>query len=434
MRRVPLVLLALGWSAGCAQLLGDVDLRDPVEEPAPAPTDVNQQAQSLEPTGSLPTGLPRLCDTGQTRCLGGLLEECDADFGNWKVVDSCATPDLCELGRTTLGTSCAPPRCAAADRVCDGQTLRACNTGQTGWTDAQVCAETERCDPRLGCTALPCTFGEERCNGGRIEVCQPPAGAFVPTSDAPCATAQLCSDSPDGGVGCSEPVCAAGQFRCEGTLLQRCSDGRDAWVDFQRCATPELCDATRGAQGCETPSCEAGTRSCVGDTLMQCRATREGSDPVANCVSAGGCDPMALECRDPCIVGGARCSGAALQTCNDPLIGWQSLTCVSADLCNAAARRCDPPVCAAADRGCRGAQPQRCAAGRNALVDFGAPCASAALCNPGTGTCTPPACNAGATDCDGRDVLLVCNADRTGFDAIECGRDERCRGTPAECR
>ena len=83
MRRVPLVLLALGWSAGCAQLLGDVDLRDPVEEPAPAPTDVNQQAQSLEPTGSLPTGLPRLCDTGQTRCLGGLLEECDADFGNW---------------------------------------------------------------------------------------------------------------------------------------------------------------------------------------------------------------------------------------------------------------------------------------------------------------------------------------------------------------
>jgi len=168
--------------------------------------------------------------------------------------------------------------------------------------------------------------------------------------------------------------------------------------------------------------------------LLQCRPTRDGSDPIANCASAGGCDPLALECRDPCIVGGARCNGATLQTCNDPLIGWQSLTCVSAELCNTAARRCDPPACAATDRGCRGAQPQRCAPGRNALVDMGAACASAALCNPGTGTCTPPACNAGDTDCDGRDTLLTCNAARTGFDATACARGERCRGTPAECR
>ena len=87
------MLLMLGWSAGCAQLLGDVDLRDPMAEPAPQPPVVTQQTDSLEPTGSAPPGLPRLCDTGQTRCLGGLLEECDAEFGNWKVVDSCATPD-----------------------------------------------------------------------------------------------------------------------------------------------------------------------------------------------------------------------------------------------------------------------------------------------------------------------------------------------------
>ena len=41
--------------------------------------------------------------------------------------------------------------------------------------------------------------------------------------------------------------------------------------------------------------------------------------------------------------------------------------------------------------------------------------------------------DAGDTDCDSRDVLLVCNADRTGFDAFQCGRGERCRGTPTEC-
>src|SRR5215510_11080099 len=108
MRSVPLVLLALGWSAGCAQLLGDVDLHDPAEDPAPSQPGLSEQTQSLEPTGSTSSGLPRLCDTGQTRCLGGLLEECDAEFGNWAVIDSCATPDLCELGRTTHGTSCEP--------------------------------------------------------------------------------------------------------------------------------------------------------------------------------------------------------------------------------------------------------------------------------------------------------------------------------------
>jgi hypothetical protein len=351
----PLLCAGLGWGLGCGELLGEVEIGDAVTTSyssgaEPGTREVVSQPLPLQPSGAVgPSGcvegcLPRLCDAGQTRCLGGLLESCDLDSGNWRVVDACATPELCEIGRTTTGMQCEAPRCGTAERICEGQLLRACNSGHTGWVDAQTCTDEERCDPRLGCTALPCSFGERRCNGARIEVCDSRAEDFIPTADAPCATAQLCSEGPD-GVGCVEPLCAVGEFRCEGTLLQRCSEGRDSWVDFQRCATPELCDPERKALGCNEPSCEAGARSCLG------------------------------------------------------------------------------------------AQPQSCPPGRTGFVNAGPACASAALCNPQQGTCTPPACAAGEAECDGRDTLLSCNADRTGFVATACGRGERCRNdSPAECR
>jgi hypothetical protein len=248
--------------------------------------------------------------------------------------------------------------------------------------------------------------------------------------------AGLDGSDPADAVGCVEPVCLGGRFRCEGSLLQRCSDERNAWLDFQRCASAQLCDATRGTEGCTPPACEAGVLSCAGDTLVRCRDESEGSDPVAQCAFAGGCDPLALVCRDPCVIGGARCRGAVLETCDSVLVGWQSSACATPELCNAATRSCEQPRCEPEARGCRGAQPQRCARGGTGLVDIGVPCASAELCDPSSGACLEPACTVGQTACEGLRTLLTCNASQTGFDAAPCDTLlALCNpGPPAACR
>jgi len=447
MRRVAIAWLSPTLaSLGCGQVLGEVDIRGKQAEASSQQTAAGSIApepavQRLQPAGAAGGGNQAigglaLCDPGQTRCRGADLEACSSDTSNWQLVESCATTDLCELGRTSGGSHCEPPACAAQDRVCEGNRLRLCNPGQTGFVDEQICAASQRCDPRQGCSAPPCNSGERRCNGAQIEICDAQQGDFIAAPDGLCVSAQLCTQGQGGTVVCSEPVCAAEQFRCEGSLLQRCADGRNAWLDFQRCASAELCDETLGPQGCLAPSCEAGALRCVGENLELCRDARDGSDPVAACATAGGCDPTALACRDPCVVGGARCVGATLETCDSLLAGWQRRECASPELCNAAARDCDTPLCQAAEQACNGAQPQRCAPGLNGFVDVGAPCETPELCDPISASCIPAACSAGETRCDGVTTLLTCNSGQTGFAGSSCnGLLAICDPSPpAACR
>lgn len=449
---------ALGW--GCGSLLGDVDLQEessalagagaqgagapPSGSAFPlAPAGAGASGTGSAGAGAVPGAAGSLglspCDPGQTRCLGTRLEECGAQ-ATWQVLDSCATPELCEQARSTGSGTCLLPACAMGERRCEGNRVLACNAARTELVEEQVCPPSERCDPRRGCDPLPCTPGERRCNGARIEVCDAQAGDFVASEQPDCASAELCSEPGATGaaseVRCLEPVCPAGEFRCAGALLQRCSDGRNAWLDFAPCASAALCDASLGPQGCAPPVCEAGALRCAGDTLVRCREGGDGSDPVAECAQAGGCDPGTLTCRDPCIPGGARCSGPFLETCEDVLSGWQRRECESAALCDFATRSCLAPRCEPSARGCRGAQPQRCAPGRDGLVDVGPPCASSALCDPTTGECLEPACAPGETRCASLNGLLTCNAEQTGFDSSGCdGLLALCDpGPPAQCR
>lgn len=456
----------LGWLSGCGSLLGDVNLEQeqagalalsgagaPSSGGAfPAGTAGGGAAGSAGVAGSPATGAApgssgtsgsnpgfALCDPGQARCQDARLERCGAD-ARWQLLDACATPALCELARAGGESACVLPACAAGERRCDGNRVLVCNSAQTELVEEQLCAPLERCDPRRGCDPLPCTPGERRCNGARIEVCDAQAGDFIASGEPECASAQLCSES--GGTAaasdarCLEPVCPAGEFRCVGALLQRCGDGRNAWLDFEPCASAELCDASLGPRGCQPPVCEAGALSCAGQTLQRCRPGGDGSDVVAECAQAGGCDARTLACGDPCIVGGARCSGAFLETCEDLLSGWQRSECASAALCDAATRSCLAPSCAPTARRCRGAQPQRCAPGREGFVDVGQACASAALCDPEAGACLEPACAPGETRCENLTELLTCNAEQTGFDSEECeGLLALCDpGPPAQCR
>lgn len=394
---------------------------------------------------------PPVCDARELRCQGRHLQRCNAGRSGWVSLEHCSSEALCEASQEAGSPRCTPAGCAPGQHVCDGPVLSTCEPELTGFQPKASCLETELCDPVRGrCGARECSAGERRCNGAQIELCNPEQTGFAATADPPCATPELCRAAPGEGPSCAPPLCAVGEFRCAGNLLQRCSDGRSAWQDFATCASAELCNAERGASGCVPQDCQPGERRCLGDTLTLCRPGGDGSDAIAQCATAGGCDPEALECRDPCVVGSTRCRAEQLQTCSDPLRGWESTACASAELCDAASGRCQPPACAAGQRRCAGASVEECSPGLTGFVPV-EQCASAALCTQSSAqgtqsgdqgsqggdqaTCQPPACAAGETRCDDDD-LLTCNAARTGFSVESCdGLLNTCvAGPPARCR
>jgi hypothetical protein len=197
-------------------------------------------------------------------------------------------------------------------------------------------------------------------------------------------------------------------------------------------------DAGGGAlheQGADVPA-PGAVGSAPGDAPGDAPGSAPGDASGSAPGDASGSAPGDAPADGACVVGGARCTGALLEICDSVLTGWRSSTCAASELCNAATRSCEPARCEAEERGCRGAQPQRCAPGRNGFVDTGMPCASAELCDPSSGVCVQPACAVGQTVCDGLKTLLTCNASQTGFDAAPCDRllDLCTSGPPAGCR
>jgi hypothetical protein len=380
-----------------------------------------------------------LCEALQRRCVDGRLERCNEARNGWDVVDQCATPELCELTRESDSPICEPPRCSPEERRCRAETLIVCNSGQTGFDDERTCEAAVFCDPEDGsCRTRSCEVGELRCNGAQIEACNRDGSAFEPIDAPACGSAALCTRTGDGDVSCREPVCAAGDLRCVGGgLLQRCSTGRDAWEDVRVCGPVEVCDDALGVASCHPADCQVGERRCSDDALLECRASRDGFDVIANC-GAAGCDPGSTECRDPCLLGVRRCAGANVESCDDPLTGWQvDSTCPSSALCDTTAPSgCREAACPSNARRCRGANVERCNAARTGFEPVEV-CATEALCVPNgnnNARCAAPACDAGDRECRGRS-LAICNADRTGFDEVTCGLlGCNANANPPDCR
>ena len=177
--------------------------------------------------------------------------------------------------------------------------------------------------------------------------------------------------------------CGDGTFRCDGALLQSCTQG--VWSTMKTCLTAALCDAQQ--QTCSAPACLAGQSQCEGSVLL---------------------------------------------TCNADLTAWDAVGCGSAALCNAHDGRCDPATCAPGESRCDGATWQTCLSDLTGWQSMQL-CATPQLCDPLWPGCHEPACATGEVRCDGKNVQR-CNAGRTGWDTIEhCGIKESCDAILGTC-
>ncbi len=145
------------------------------------------------------------------------------------------------------------------------------------------------------------------------------------------------------------PVCAVGEVRCDGSLLQRCADDGSGFDTVELCATPALCQAGAGGLAiCLAQTCSPGEARCNGPQgIERCNAALTGFEQQILCNPESVCTELGSNAvcvpTQVCVPGEARCSGDTLQFCANDGSGFLiSVVCSSGAQCDAASGACLP--------------------------------------------------------------------------------------------
>jgi len=381
-------------------------------------------------------GGPSQCEPGSFSCDGAALQLCEPTR-ELRTVRVCSSPELCcALPESCAGQpGCLAPVCVSGERRCQGDVLEECNAGQTGFVQLDRCPSAQQCNATLGrCTDEPCNAPErqQQCNGPQLEQCLPGSG-WIPTDT--CATSGLCDPSADT---CAASDCRIGgpasppsPYQCVGGNLLRCNDAQTGWEHVETCLNPSNCNALIEALagdphaeamtteqleslGCSPPACAPGRYQCDGAVLNLCGINRTGYlDRIATCQTARHCDARGGRCLDsPCVLGQTQCSGDDFQICAEQ--GWVTQrTCSRGAPCDPA-QGCLPTLCEPNEYRCEGLVLQRCNVERTGWIPVQT-CSGAGSCNVATKRCDIPACQAGEVHCTPEGHLERCTPDQTGW-------------------
>jgi len=396
LRSFPAFFTLFSLLSGCQSIFGDFE-----ETPEPPPRVI-------------------ACNVREYRCDGAALERCKADRSGWELAEQCASPAECNL----RSQSCTP--CKAGEFQCNGASLERCDAGV--WQPHASCASAELCDAVGGtCVLQPCVAGELRCSGAELLRCAPGLDRFERVEL--CGSPALCTAALSSGIDslsarCAAPLCADGEHRCDGAVLQRCNTERTEWLTVATCDSPALCNTRAGScTPCTTGECNHGVyRTCNGSGWTD----RETCGSPALCDPDAGC--VAPACDQP---GTVRCSVsnsvANLELCTDGF-EWKLLeSCGPEALCDAEDRRCLPRGCIPRQRRCLGDTYQECDLDGVGFITV-ATCASGS-CDPDSGCDSP--CSGGFR-CN--DVHLEECVDGAWQRRDTCASPELCNaGSPPRC-
>lgn len=382
------------------------------------------------------TRLAVSCEVGRARCLGSQIQTC-VGGNEWRVLDTCASPDLCNL----LSLSCTP--CEPGTFQCSGPQPQKCDGDRHWQPDGDACDSASLCElpadgTRAMCRTASCPAPEplvkgqpavpqmycsndghlQRCPLSRtgwqdVEICASPALCNLAQ-----ANLQVAAGKP---ATCLLPACSPGQYNCDTGSPRPCKADRTGWdAEAMRCAGA-TCNPDKG----DCSSCIPGTVTCSGPNLQQC--TAQATWTSTTCSSALSCNAGANPgCGDPttCTPGEFRCQAAGLERCRSDGTTWEkTLQCLNGALCNPNAVSCEVPVCQTVGAlRCQGNTQQRCRENLTGWVEV-TQCVAPSSCDPTSG-CLPTPCTTGGFRCN--DVTLETCTDGTWV------RKDTCE-TPALC-
>jgi hypothetical protein len=439
-----------------------------------------QATNDPAPAGQcLPPGCPAV---GAYQCDGVTLSKCRDDLMGWEMVDTCGSAALCSAD----DRRCNTPACDTDELRCFGSELRQCNADRTDWTVLQTCTTGQFCsnDPANSGCLMECPDPTTRCNGSELQRCTPNGWVHQAT----CATNDLCGCTLNatcelglGSDGCGVVVCGGTlpTYQCEGSELEKCSDGRNGWVGQTDCGQAALC-YSGSAPSYQDGYCAicptAGELRCVNGapnaTLTKCSPDRTMWSTVQTCGSNGCIDSGTQDYCAACSAGQVLCSGTTLQKCSSDQRNFVNTTCQSSALCDATHGQCD--VCTPPNSNtCSGMTLQHCSSDGQSIQTQTCPnycdatggqcdscvagtsrcsnnllykcasdgqseakttCVTAALCDAPQNKCDTPACNPGDHRCLSTQPQ-VCNSNQTGWDNTgnACATAALCNGTTGTC-
>jgi len=308
------------------------------------------------------SGVCAKCLAWEVKCEGAELKKCALDRQSLVTKEVCATPALCN---ETSGV-CKEPACAVGDHWCSGDTLEGCKADRTGYEGLATCG-AGLCDATLK-TCRECLPSAKGCAGDVPRTCDS-SGKWM--SLAACSGGTpVCKDG-----SCIPAVCALGDHRCSGDVLEQCNSTRTAFDPVRVCAVG-MCDAT----GKECNECTPGTADCVGSTPRAC----DSSGKWKSLTACSGMTPVCKSgvCTAFCLSGEHRCSGDVLERCNSSLSGFETVKTCGAGLCDATGKECDE--CKPGEKSCLGTVPRLC----DSTGHWG----SLTACSGSSPTCSGGAC------------------------------------------
>ncbi len=248
-------------------------------------------------------------------CSGLTRIVCGPDLVTSSNGDTCSSAALCQLG---TGTACAV--CTTGQHRCEGAQLYECNDTHTGWDiDGAPCSSAALCNETLGqCTTQVCFANNYYCDvDDNLLHCNPDGTGYVAADTVPCGEG-LC-DATDPLAGECD-VCFVGTYLgCDGNSRIRCdSEGQGTTLEACGGNFP-VCIESGDPVTSSCVECVTGDAYCDGQELNTCVDNSWTTDDCTDNGTYGQtCRDLAggFACIGECTVGVTRCSGNNSELCD----------------------------------------------------------------------------------------------------------------------
>ncbi len=236
-----------------------------------------------------------------------------------------------------------PEPCSIGESRCLGARLQTCRGPERVWRTAQVCPSSAHCSTSLSiCTAEACEQNVWQCSSGQLEVCLGPDTGW--TAGPRCQSQALCEQALNAcaATGCPAPecpdaACPPGEHRCRGEYLMVCGDDGRIELDVDLCVSAALCNASEGR--CDEPVCERDALRCEQDDVVACAPDQSAWQLRELCTDGASCGELGgvAQCiRPSCTPGSHQCDGPRLLRCNATGDGLRvEDNCGAGEVCNA---------------------------------------------------------------------------------------------------